>query len=125
MALDACCGGEPEPAVRPRALIALGLPILVKGGGRDGVEGGVEVRRYSYSSLSSCSLPKLFLSGDRDQYAPVRDLQCVAATTAEPKKLVLLPGADHFFAGQLDRMQHTIVDWLKEPLHDPRQRYSA
>jgi alpha/beta superfamily hydrolase len=38
----------------------------------------------------------------------------VAATTAEPKKLVLLPGADHFFAGQLQAMQNELVRWFKE-----------
>jgi hypothetical protein len=40
----------------------------------------------------------------------------VAATTAEPKKLVLLPGADHFFAGQLEAMQNELANWLKEQL---------
>jgi alpha/beta superfamily hydrolase len=58
----------------------------------------------------------LFLSGDRDQFAPAADLQRVAATTVEPKKLVLLPGADHFFAGQLGAMQNELAGWLKEQL---------
>jgi alpha/beta superfamily hydrolase len=40
----------------------------------------------------------------------------VAATTAEPKKLVLLPGADHFFSGQLEAMQNELACWLKEQL---------
>ena len=101
MALLACCSkanGHPKPS----AIIALGLPTAALN------------RQYNYSFLHSCSLPKLFLSGDRDQYAPAEDLQRVAATTAEPKKLVLLPGADHFFAGQLQAMQNTIASWLKE-----------
>jgi alpha/beta superfamily hydrolase len=58
----------------------------------------------------------LFLSGDCDQFAPAADLQRVAATSAEPKKLVLLPGADHFFAGQLEAMQNELANWLKEQL---------
>jgi uncharacterized protein len=106
MALLACCskanGGKTHAKLR--AVVALGLPTLAMG------------RQYNYSFLHSCSLPKLFLSGDRDQYAPAADLQHVAATTAEPKKLVLLPGADHFFAGQLEAMQNTIAGWLKEQL---------
>lgn len=106
MALLACC--SPGPALPPRsnlrALAALGLPIRVND------------RLYRYSFLTRCSLPKLFLSGDRDEYAPAADLQLVAATTAEPKKLVLLPGADHFFAGQLQAMQNVLAGWLKEQL---------
>jgi uncharacterized protein len=106
MALHACCSGETgnEANEKTRAVVALGLPTMAEG------------RQYHYSFLSKCSLPKLFLSGDRDQYAPAADLQRVAATTAEPKKLVLLPGADHFFAGQLEAMQNAIVSWLQEQL---------
>jgi hypothetical protein len=103
MALLACCraAGLPNDV---RALVLLGLPTRAQS------------RTYRYSLLSSCSLPKLLLSGDRDQFAPAADLQQVAATTAEPKKLVLLPGADHFFTGQLQAMQNELAGWVKEQL---------
>lgn len=106
MALIACCSGGTGRRAHTdlRALAALGLPTRAEG------------RKYRYSFLSECSLPKLFLSGDCDQFAPAADLQRVAATTAEPKKLVLLPGADHFFAGQLEAMQNELANWLKEQL---------
>ena len=103
MALFACCA-QPRRQPKLRALAALGLPTQADG------------HHYRYSFLSGCSLPKLFLSGDRDEYAPVADLEHVAATTAEPRKLVLLPGADHFFAGQLEAMQNALAGWLKEQL---------
>lgn len=103
MALLACCSMK-EKRANLHALAALGLPTQAEG------------RSYGYSFLASCSLPKLFLSGDRDQFAPAADLQHVAATTADPKKLVLLPGADHFFAGQLEAMQNALACWLKEQL---------
>jgi uncharacterized protein len=103
MALLACCNREPRRA-NVRAVAALGLPTRANG------------HDYHYSFLTGCSVPKLFLSGDRDEYAPVADLMNVAATTAEPKKMVLLPGADHFFAGQLDAMQNALASWLKEQL---------
>lgn len=106
MALRACCSRDGVQAARAdvRALIALGLPTQAEG------------HSYSYSFLSGCTLPKLFISGDRDGFAPADDLRHVAATTAEPKKLVLLPGADHFFAGQLEAMQNAVAGWLKEQL---------
>lgn len=105
MSLLACCGdrsGDVRKSVR--ALVALGLPTRAEG------------REYHYNFLANCSLPKLFLSGASDQFATAADLERVAATTAEPKKLVLLPGADHFFAGQLETMQNALVGWLKEQL---------
>ena len=106
MALAACCGPDGAQATHSSvlAVVALGLPTQAEG------------RSYRYSFLSGCTLPKLFVSGDRDGFAPADDLRHVAATTAEPKKLVLLPGADHFFAGQLETMQNTLVSWLKEQL---------
>jgi alpha/beta superfamily hydrolase len=106
MALMACCGDKRNDEVSKNvcALVALGLPTRA------------ERREYHYNFLAGCSLPKLFLSGGRDEYATAADLERVAATTAEPKKLVLLPGADHFFAGQLETMQYALVGWLMEQL---------
>jgi len=40
----------------------------------------------------------------------------VAASAAEPKQLTMIPGADHFFAGQLAPMQQALSVWLKEQL---------
>jgi alpha/beta superfamily hydrolase len=100
MALHACCGrgGEGKSAVR--AIAALGLPTHAEG------------RDYHYSFLKDCGVPKLFLSGDRDQYAPSASLEQVVATAAEPKQLLFVPAADHFFAGQLEPMQRALAGWL-------------
>jgi uncharacterized protein len=101
MALLACCD---RATTNVRAVAALGVPTRT------------EDREYHYSFLSHCSIPKLFLSGDCDQFAPVADLLKLAATTAEPKKLVLLPRADHFFSNQLQAMQNELAGWLMEQL---------
>jgi len=101
MTLLACCGQLPSRA-KLRALVALGLPTRAEG------------RNYRYDFLADCFLPKLFLSGDRDEFATPEELDHVAAQAAEPKTLVLLPGADHFFAGQLETMQNVLAGWLRE-----------
>jgi alpha/beta superfamily hydrolase len=101
MMLRACCG-QGDKAVR--ALAALGLPTSAVG------------RHFHYPFLETCTLPKLFLSGDHDQFAPSAQLTQVAASAAEPKRLVLLPGADHFFTGHLAAMQLALSAWLKEQL---------
>jgi len=59
-------------------------------------------------------LSKLFLSGDRDEFAPAAELKQLADAAADPKQMVLIPGADHSFSGQLDSMQRALSGWLKE-----------
>ena len=122
MALAACCGHKPAAAVsgpaasRPaasgpaaeiRALVAIGLPVL------SGAS-AANLKIYDYSFLADCTLPKLFLSGDQDQYASPSELMQVVAAAAPPNHLALVPGADHFFTGRLEPMQSSLSDWLKE-----------
>jgi hypothetical protein len=103
MALRACClPGTPHHDVR--ALIALGLPITARG------------LAYDYSFLRHLTAPKLFISGGRDQFAPAEQLTRVAASAVEPKRLILIPGADHFFTDELEPMQCALASWLKEQL---------
>jgi alpha/beta superfamily hydrolase len=96
--LRACC---PDPAVQ--ALISLGTPVEAEG------------RLYSYKFLAECRKPKLFLSGDRDQFGPHGTVEEIVAQAADPKELVFIPG-DHFFQGHLDEMRMTIECWLHEIL---------
>ena len=103
MTLKACCR---EGAARGNiyALAAAGLPMETAG------------REYIYPFLQGCTLPKLFLSGDHDPFAPRADLMRVATTAAGPKQLIFIPGADHFFTGQLEPMQKALAGWLKEQM---------
>jgi uncharacterized protein len=91
-----------EDRHRLRAIAALGLPTHAEG------------RSYRYSFLKDLKVPKLFLSGDQDQFAPRAELERVAAEASDPKQIVLIPGADHFFAGRLEPMQDALTSWLKE-----------
>jgi len=101
MTLRACCG-NPRPDLR--ALISIGLPTRSAD------------PAFEYSYLSSATLPKLFLSGDRDEFAPAMELREVAALAGESSRLVLLPGAGHFFTGKFPAVEQTIAGWLKEQL---------
>jgi alpha/beta superfamily hydrolase len=104
MALCASCDSYSGAPLRVplRALAALGLPIHGFG------------LRFDYPFLSGCTLPKLFLSGDRDPFASSAELKRLADQAADPKKMVLIPGANHSFSGQLDAMQRALAGWLKE-----------
>jgi len=104
MALSACCDPSLRHALRAnlRGLVALGLPTQAFG------------HSLQYPFLSGCTLPKLFLSGDCDCFAPDADLKQVVNTAAIPRTLVLIPGADHSFSGQIEAMQKSLSGWLKE-----------
>jgi len=47
---------------------------------------------------------------------PKAQLEKLAASLPEPKKLVLIEGADHFFEGRLKEMRETIESWIREVL---------
>jgi alpha/beta superfamily hydrolase len=85
-----------------RAIAALGLPTHAG------------ERTYRHPFLRDLTLPKLFLSGDCDQFASRAELEQAAASASDPKQLKFVPGADHFFTGQLEAMQQALAGWLKE-----------
>ena len=88
---------------RVKAAIGLGLPITP-----------IDDRSYDYNFLRSCSKPKLFVSGARDQFASRPKLEELTGPLPGPKKLVVIEGADHFFEGRLREMRETIESWVRE-----------
>ncbi len=95
---------------RVKAAIAIGIPA-------GPVAAGTEVpRTYSLDFLHECLKPKLFVSGARDQFGPRAKLEELVASALEPKKLVLIEGADHFFEGRLRELRETIEAWVKEEI---------
>ncbi|HEY1993631.1 MAG TPA: alpha/beta family hydrolase [Edaphobacter sp.] len=101
--LRACCGDA-----RVKGLIGLGVPVRAEG------------RDYTYGFLPKCTAPKLFIIGDHDQYGPRDVMEGVFERAPEPKQLVWIAGADHFFQGttdspgaKLNLMQEEIRSWLR------------
>lgn len=101
--LRACCGDS-----RVKGLVGLGMPVQAEG------------RSYAYGFLPGCHQPKLFISGDHDEYGPREGVEAAVARAPEPKRLVWIAGADHFFQGvegspgpKLNLMQQEIRTWLE------------
>jgi uncharacterized protein len=94
------------PDSRVPALISLGTPISP-----------VDNRSYDYGFLTTSTKPKLFVSGSRDQFASKANLEGLVQSLPEPKKLVIIEAADHFFEGRLREMRETVEGWTKETLH--------
>ncbi|MGD0956555.1 MAG: alpha/beta family hydrolase [Candidatus Acidiferrales bacterium] len=81
---------------RVTKLIALGLP--------DDVDA---------SYLRSCAKPKLFIQGGNDQFGSRANIEALFASLPEPKRLVIVEHADHFFTGHLDQVGAAINSWLE------------
>jgi len=90
------------PDSRVDAVIGIGLPVAP-----------VDDRAYDFAFLGSCAKPKLFISGARDQFGPRAKLEGLVQSLPEPKKLVLIEAADHFFAGRLRELRETVESWVR------------
>ena len=112
VSLRACCGDTE----RVPGLIALGLPVEAEG------------RGYDYDFLRHCPQPRLFISGTRDPFGPKAAVEAVVAQAAEPKQLVWIQDADHFFTplsatgdphtrpagSKLDEVREAIRTWTMQ-----------
>jgi alpha/beta superfamily hydrolase len=91
MALRVGCA---EPRVR--AVFALGLPVSML---------------HDLEFLEACTRPRLFVQGGQDQFGPADTIAPLVRALPEPKALVVVPGVDHFFSGQLDPVHDAVRDW--------------
>jgi hypothetical protein len=78
------------------ALFALGLPVTMM---------------TDLSFLPTCRPPRLFVQGERDQFGGADRMRELVARLPEPRALVIVPGADHFFGGHLEEMQEAVGAW--------------
>ena len=103
------------PDARVKALIGVGTPVSP-------VAADAEMPRvYTFEFLRDCVKPKLFVSGARDQFGPRTKLEELVASVPEPKKLVVIEGADHFFGGRLSELREAIENWVKAALEPGNQ----
>jgi hypothetical protein len=93
---------------RVQGVIGVGVPVAPVAAEKE------DPRVYSFEFLHNCSQPKLFVSGARDQFGPKLKLEALAASVPEPKKLVIIEGADHFFEGRLRELRDAIEAWVRE-----------
>jgi alpha/beta superfamily hydrolase len=92
---------------RVRAVIGVGTPVAPVAADSE------EPRVYTFDFMQDCTKPKLFVSGARDQFGPRVKLESLVASVPEPKKLVVIEGADHFFEGRLRELREAIEAWVR------------
>src|SRR6266849_7298143 len=81
---------------RVRELIGLGTPL----------------NSTDFSFLRSCSKPKLFVHGANDEHGEIGKVEALVQSLPGEKQLVVVPAADHFFAGKLEQVDGAIRRWI-------------
>jgi alpha/beta superfamily hydrolase len=80
---------------------------------------GTPLEKYDFSFLAACRKPLLLVHGEHDEFGDVEKLRKLVADLEKsvPVKLVVIPGAGHFFEDHLDELKQAITDWVINRLH--------
>lgn len=81
---------------RAAALFALGYPLR-------------NVTDTSF--LEGCTKPRLFVQGEQDAFGTSEEMRTLVERLPEPRRLVIVPDSDHFFAGHLEELQGAVSAW--------------
>ena len=90
-----------------RAITRLGCEVA---GARWLMAAGFPTRYGPTEYLEACAARKVFMQSTRDQYGPKEELEALYAKLPEPKELIWIEAADHFFAGGLDELEARVKE---------------
>ena len=72
------------------------------------------VRQSDFTVLRSTPVPKLVLQGRADETCPPAELRAEFATWAEPRRLIEIEGATHFFDKRLGELAKALLEGLSD-----------
>jgi alpha/beta superfamily hydrolase len=90
---------------RVQAVASLGLPIA---------------HIDDLTFLRALRKPRLFVQGGNDEFGAADAIRALVDPLPEPKRLVIIEGADHFLSGRLDEVHATVADWATAQPWPPR-----
>lgn len=79
---------------------------------------GTPVNKYDFGYLEQCEKPILFVHGTRDEHGDVNKLEKLVSRCSNAES-VIVDGADHFFAGQLDMVEQAMQEFARRVLDQP------
>jgi alpha/beta superfamily hydrolase len=103
---------------RVGAVFALGYPLLMA----DLLPDASPLRTDNHAYLASIARPRLFVQGENDEFGPGQALRTLVEPLPPSREIVVIPGADHYFAGQLDALQGTLARWAEARPWEPTTR---
>jgi alpha/beta superfamily hydrolase len=69
---------------------------------------------YDLSAVRQSRKPKYFVQGELDELCPLADLQAFFDELPPPKKLAIVPGANHLFKDKMPELGAALVDVLED-----------
>jgi alpha/beta superfamily hydrolase len=75
---------------------------------------GIPVNHSDFSFLSQCKKPKLFVQGSNDEHGAIEKVRALVASLPGDNQLIVVEGADHFFAGKLHQLDGAINTWFTD-----------
>jgi alpha/beta superfamily hydrolase len=80
---------------------------------------GTPLNMYNFEFLQACRKPLLLVHGEHDEFGQVEHVREMAAELEKltQVRLIVIPGAGHFFENGLDELKRAITDWITEQLN--------
>jgi uncharacterized protein len=72
------------------------------------IAAGFPVRMAGTTYLESCAVPKVFIQSTADEFGPKPAMDELYSRASEPKQMIWIQAADHFFAGALDELESRV-----------------
>jgi alpha/beta superfamily hydrolase len=75
---------------------------------------GTPLNKYDFEFLQACRKPLLLVHGEHDEFGASDELKQIAADLERltQVRLVIIPGAGHFFENKLDELKRAITEWI-------------
>jgi alpha/beta superfamily hydrolase len=98
---------------------SFGAYVSLTAGARDGrvstlIGIAPALHMYDFSAVKASAKPKYFVQGERDELCPLAYMQAFYDELLPPKRLAVVPGANHLFNGQVEEVGAAIVRLLVE-----------
>lgn len=102
----------------------IGMQLLMR---RPEIEGFISIappaNRFDYSFLAPCPSSGLFVHGDQDRVAPLKEVMALIEKLKTQKGILIehavIPGANHFFENRVDELIAEIGTYLDRRLDNP------
>ena len=103
----------------------IGMQLLMR---RPEIEGFISIappaNRFDFSFLAPCPSSGLFVHGDKDRVAPLKEVQGLIEKLKTQKGIVIehavIPNANHFFEDCIEDLQEAVGGYLDRRLGMPR-----
>ena len=99
---------------RVKAFVGISLPSL------SGTGSGVPIpSHFEDDAVVTCTIPRLFIVGEHDEFAPLASFYADIAQLQPPVQIEVIPGATHFWTARAAEAADKAAQFLAETLLAP------